>query len=100
MEIDQIWTSFLIKYPHLEQQLPHPGHVVGAGVLKQVRVDDARVQRVGLHRHIVHLELQVDVLGEQDLGQLALVVRVRGVVIFAAIKKGEVESGGWLLPGT
>lgn len=70
-----------------EQQRPHPRDVVGAGMLEQVRVDDARVQRVGQYRHALLLEHQVRVLGEQDLGELALVVRVRGVVVFTARKE-------------
>lgn len=57
-------------------------------MFEQIGIDDPGVQRVRLDWFLVFLELQVDVLGEQDLGQLALVVRFRGVVVFAAIGSG------------
>uniref|UniRef100_A0A2M3ZMJ2 Putative secreted peptide n=1 Tax=Anopheles braziliensis TaxID=58242 RepID=A0A2M3ZMJ2_9DIPT len=69
----------------LEQERPDPGNVVGARVLEQIRIDDARVQRVRQHRQPILLEHQIQMLREQYLGQLALVVRVGRIVVFELV---------------
>lgn len=56
-------------------------------MFEQVRIDYPGVHRMRLDWVVIFLELEVDVFGEENLGQLALVVRCRWVVIFAAIKR-------------